>query len=63
MKYFKERDLLDVAVTERKGYANGMAQPALLVIGEDGTVLEKWAIVPSVVCVVNPFEADRCADK
>lgn len=50
VKYFKGRDLLDVAISEKKGYEHGMAQPAILVIGRDGEVLEKWAIVPSVVC-------------
>lgn len=49
-KYFKEKGLLDVAITERKGYEHGLAQPAVLVIQKDGTVLEKWAIVPSAVC-------------
>ena len=52
VKYFKERDLLNVAITEKKGYEHGMAQPAILVIKNDGTVLEKWAIVPSTVCFV-----------
>lgn len=49
MKYFRDKDLLDVAISEKKGYEHGMAQPAILVIGRDGEVLEKWAIVPSVV--------------
>ncbi|KAE9370057.1 hypothetical protein N431DRAFT_441934 [Stipitochalara longipes BDJ] len=47
VEYFKERGLLDVAISEKKGYEHGMAQPAILVIKSDGTVLEKWAIVPS----------------
>jgi hypothetical protein len=52
VKYFKERDLLDVAISEKKGYEHGMAQPAILVIGKGGDVLEKWAIVPSAVCLI-----------
>lgn len=48
-KYLKEKDLLDVAITEKKGYEHGLAQPAVLVIKPDGRVLEKWAIVPSAV--------------
>jgi hypothetical protein len=49
VKYFKEKGLLDVAITERKGYKHGLAQPAVLVIQKDGTVLEKWAIVSGAV--------------
>jgi hypothetical protein len=49
-KYLKENKLLDVVISEKKGYAHGMAQPAVLAIRRDGTVLEKWAIVPSTVC-------------
>jgi len=49
-KYLKERGLLDVAISEKKGYEHGLAQPSILVIKSDGTVLEKWAIVPSKVC-------------
>jgi hypothetical protein len=48
-KELKRRGLLDVAITERKGYKHGMAQPAVLVIKNDWTVLERWAIVPSMV--------------
>jgi peroxiredoxin len=43
------RGLVHVAISERSGYDHGMAQPALLVLKEDGTVLESWAIVPSTV--------------
>jgi peroxiredoxin len=49
-KYLRERGLLDVAISEKKGYEHGLAQPSILVIRSDGTVLEKWAIVPSKVC-------------
>lgn len=47
--YLKEQKLLDIAISEKKGYAHGMAQPGVLAIkGKgDGTVLEKWAIVPA----------------
>jgi hypothetical protein len=56
-KELKRRGVIDVAVSERKGYKEGMAQPAILVArvkGEGGgeeerEVLEKWAIVPSVM--------------
>lgn len=43
------RGLLHVAITEKKGYKDGLAQPAVLVIKTDGTVLESWAIVPKLV--------------
>lgn len=45
----KSRGLLEVAITERKGYEHGLAQPAVLVIQSDGTVLQRWAIIPSAV--------------
>lgn len=50
----KARGLLDVAISDStvwrlRGYKHGLAQPALLVIKNDGTVLQKWAIVPSLV--------------
>lgn len=48
-KELKRRGLLDVAITEKKGYQHGVAQPAVLVIKRDGTVLESWAIVPKMV--------------
>lgn len=40
---------LSVAISEKKGYPHGMAQPAVLVLKKDGTELFKWAIVPSLV--------------
>jgi hypothetical protein len=49
VKYFKERDLIDVAISEKKGYEHGMAQPVILVICWDGKNLEKWAIIPSAI--------------
>ena len=49
VKYLKARDLLNVAVSSSKGYEHGMAQPAVLALKKDGTVLFNWAIVPSLV--------------
>jgi len=48
-KELKRRGLLDVAITEKKGYQHGVAQPAVLVMKRDGTMLESWAIVPKMV--------------
>lgn len=45
----KAQGKLNVAITEKSGYAHGVAQPAVLVMKKDGTVLNSWAIVPSVV--------------
>ncbi|GAB1320972.1 hypothetical protein MFIFM68171_11182 [Madurella fahalii] len=50
----KRRGLLDVAVSDSqiyrlRGYKHGLAQPALLVVKRDGTVLQRWAIVPSLM--------------
>jgi peroxiredoxin len=60
--YLKQQGTLDVAISEKKGYVKGMAQPAVLVIkggngagmekGKDGEVLERWAIVPSLVSLL-----------
>jgi hypothetical protein len=45
-------------VSEKSGYKNGMAQPAILILrggkggdntGEETAILEKWAIVPSTM--------------
>lgn len=58
VRFVKERYDLEIAVTEKKGYEHGMAQPGFLVlrggnrndmIGEKGSVIEKWAIVPSTM--------------
>lgn len=51
-KELKRRGVLDVAISDKKGYKDGMAQPAILVGREvDGKreVLERWAIVPSAM--------------
>ncbi|KAF2665792.1 hypothetical protein BT63DRAFT_75747 [Microthyrium microscopicum] len=50
----KAQGKLDVAITDNtltktKGYEHGMAQPAILIIQQDGTVLYDWAIVPAVM--------------
>jgi peroxiredoxin len=45
----KRRGKLDVAISSKAGYEHGMAQPAILVMQSDGTVLYDWAIVPSVM--------------
>ena len=49
----KCRGVIDIAISEKKGYANGMAQPAVIVLKRDGTVLERWACVPGVVSAVK----------
>jgi hypothetical protein len=46
--YFKEKEVVHVTVSDRN-YEFGMAQPAILVVTSEETVLEKWAIVPSLV--------------
>ena len=45
----RSRKVLDVAVSEHKGYPHGMAQPAVLVEGNQVGVLYKWAIIPGLV--------------
>jgi hypothetical protein len=53
--YLKKGGLVDIVVSEKGGYVKGMAQPAVLVVrggkgaGREGEVLERWAIVPSLV--------------
>lgn len=48
VKELRRRGIIDVAISEKKGYPHGMAQPAVLV-GTKQKVVYKWAIVPSVV--------------
>ena len=48
-KELKNRGLLDVAISKKSGYEHGMAQPAVLVLKKDGTVLYNWAINPGLV--------------
>lgn len=57
-KDLKERGLLEVAISDSqlyrlRGYKYGMAQPALLIVKRDGTVLQRWAVVPSLVGAVQ----------
>jgi hypothetical protein len=58
VQFVKERYGLEIAVSEKNGYKNGMAQPGILVLrggkgggpaGEETAILEKWAIVPSTM--------------
>ncbi|QYT00081.1 AhpC-TSA domain-containing protein [Trichoderma simmonsii] len=39
--------IVTVAITEWQEYPHGLAQPAILVIKKDGSIVETWAIVPS----------------
>ncbi|KAK3896836.1 hypothetical protein C8A05DRAFT_39613, partial [Staphylotrichum tortipilum] len=53
-KHLKDKGLLSVAISDSqlyrlRGYKHGLAQPAMLVIKNDGTVLYEWAIVPSLM--------------
>ncbi|KAL2131444.1 hypothetical protein VTI74DRAFT_5113 [Chaetomium olivicolor] len=53
-KGLKDKGVLDVAVSDSRlyrlpGYKHGLAQPALLAIKNDGTVLYQWAIIPSLM--------------
>lgn len=48
-KELKARDLLNVAITEKAGYAHGMAQPAVLVLRKGGEKLFAWNIEPTMV--------------
>ncbi|KAH7010602.1 uncharacterized protein B0I36DRAFT_370212 [Microdochium trichocladiopsis] len=47
----KKRDIVDVAISDMRlrKYEHGMAQPAVFVIRQGGTVLYRWAIVPSLM--------------
>ncbi|PVH86452.1 hypothetical protein DL98DRAFT_582409 [Cadophora sp. DSE1049] len=47
--YLREKYGWEVAITEKKGYEKGMAQPGVLVVRKDEEVLEKWAIVPGLM--------------
>ena len=59
-RYLKARNLVDVAISQKNGYDHGMAQPAVLVLKKDGTVLFSWAITPGLVgaltCCVESTE-------
>jgi peroxiredoxin len=45
----KRREKLNVSISSKAGYEHGMAQPAILVMQSDGSVLYDWAIVPGVM--------------
>lgn len=51
LEELKRRGWLDVAVSPRAGYEKGMAQPGVLVVRRDGSVVYEWAIRPSLVRV------------
>ncbi|KAK4496643.1 hypothetical protein PRZ48_012625 [Zasmidium cellare] len=44
----RRKTLIDLAITDRKGYPHGMVQPGVLVLGREGEVLYSWAIRPSL---------------
>ena len=50
----KQRGCLQLAISNKSGYVHGMAQPAILVIKKDGTVLYSWAIAPTLVRLLPP---------
>jgi hypothetical protein len=47
-KELKRRGVIDVAISNHKGYPHGMAQPAVLIGGKE-KVWYHWAIVPGTV--------------
>ena len=49
----KTRFGVDVAISDKKGYPHGMAQPAIMVQKQDKTVMYSWAIVPSLVSLLH----------
>lgn len=55
---FKKRGLVSVAISDKKGYEHGMAQPAVLVVTSKGTPLESWACVPSMVSPQDVMHSD-----
>lgn len=70
VQYFKERDMVNVAISTALGatggrtyYAHGMAQPAILAVRKNGEVLEKWAIVPSLVSICDDDGVLASADE
>ena len=67
-KELKRRGLLDLAISDRKGYPQGMVQPGVLVGGGKIGILYSWAIKPGVVgsvllsqdhWLILPFNADE----
>ena len=54
----KRRGLIDVAISERKGYAEGMVQPGVLIGGNRVGVVYSWAIRPATVSFFKPLPCD-----
>lgn len=50
----KARGMLDVAGSDNKDYAHGMAQPAVLALKQDGIVVFRLAILPCLVGRLMP---------
>ena len=48
-KELKRRGLLDLAISDHKGYPHGMVQPGVLIGGNQVGIVYKWAIVPGTV--------------
>ena len=55
-----KRGVLQLAISNKSGYVDGMAQPAILVLQKDGTVLYDWAITPGLVSLSYPL-LNTCA--
>ena len=49
----KRRGVIDVAISEHKGYPSGMVQPAVL-IGAKNKLWYRWAIIPGTVSSAIP---------
>ena len=49
----KRRGVIDVAISEHKGYPHGMVQPAVL-IGAKNKLWYRWAIIPGTVSSAIP---------
>lgn len=47
--HFAELKFVKATISRRDGYEYGMVQPAVLVLKNDGTVLESWAVRPGMV--------------
>ena len=45
----RRRGVVDVATTKKSGYPHGVAQPAMVLLKRDGTVMYSWAVVPALV--------------
>ena len=53
----KDLGKVNVVISDKSGYPNGMAQPALLIMRKDGDVLYSWAIEPSLVSLSRASKA------